>query len=825
MTASNESGPRGAITALLGPTNTGKTHIALERLLEHPDGVIGFPLRLLAREAYDRLVSRVGVDQVALVTGEEKVVPRTARYFACTVEAMPQERNGNPFSFVGIDEVQLCGDPDRGHVFTDRLLHARGTAGTMVLGADTIAPLLRRLVPNLTVSTRGRFSTLSFSGERRIARLPKRSAVVAFSVADVYALAEEVRRHHGGAAVVTGALSPRTRNAQVQMFQAGEVDVLVATDAIGMGLNLDIDHIAFAAARKFDGADVRELTEAELAQIAGRAGRHVRDGTFGTTRNLRPFHADVIERIERHRFAPLGALYWRNTALDFSSLPELQASLRAPPPHPALTFGRVADDLRVLEILMPTSDVVTTARGPQRVRDFWEACQIPDFQKISPDEHARLVSEVWQGLLEGRGKLAEDWLQRHVASFDDTSGDVETLVARVAGIRTWTYITHKSDWVVAADEWQDRTRRIEDRLADALHDSLTHRFVDRLARAVVRGGDAPLALMEGGEVVVAGEKLGRLDGLRFTADVSAGDDRKDLKATAAQRALQATLLGRIERLLEAADDSFEVDFRAQCLRFEGEAVGRLVRGRSLLWPRVEPLLGHKDDGRFRERLRERMTRALRDGIRARLGSVVTLIDDDNLAGSARGVVHALAGNLGVTARRGVERDVGALDPAARKALFQRQVRLGFFDVFVPEALRPAALEARAALLGLWWQRALPPLPAAGRASFLVEESAGDPLWPALGFRVFGRRAFRIDLVDRAALLIKSYRPPFSSPASLCELLGCSHAELVAVLDFLGFVPEQGSEQSHEDDSPVRRYQRRRGPSSRAKAHDVDRGAS
>jgi ATP-dependent RNA helicase SUPV3L1/SUV3 len=825
--------------ALLGPTNTGKTHLALEELLAHDDGVIGFPLRLLAREGYDRLCARVGADKVALVTGEEKIVPPGARYFACTVEAMPDRlRDERPFSFVAVDEIQLCADRERGHVFTDRLLRRRGTQTTMVLGQETIAPVLRRLVPDVVIESRPRLSTLSFAGEAKISRLPRRCAVVAFSVADVYAIAEEVRQHHGGAAVVTGALSPATRNAQVGLFQSGEVDVLVATDAIGMGLNLDIDHIAFAATRKFDGEDVRELVEPELAQIAGRAGRHLKDGTFGTTRGVAPFAADVVERVERSRFPPLSSLCWRNPDLDFSSLDALHASLRWSPSSSLLHFGRPASDLLALERLMHDPAVRASTRHPRLVERLFEHCQIPDFEKTGPVEHAEIVLDVWRMTSARAGVLDEDWLSRRVRAVDDVTGDLETLVARLARVRTLTYVAHKPGWLRDAGHWQAVTRGVEDRLSDALHERLTQRFVDRLARVVYRSADprdrgagapdrgrdrraSPAAIDadvdDRGAVVVAGETIGRVDGLRFVPDATSSS-RARLQTAAAARGLQAALQARVDALLQAPDDAFVVDAQTLSVRLSLPGVdygdvGRLVRGQTRLWPRATAVLdragGVLDEAAVRRRLDDKLTAVARAWVRRSLPRVVALAEAPDLPTGARAIAHAIVDGLGVCARAPVEDLAGRPDDVARKALRKHGVRLGFLDVFTDDAFKGRAIAARAALLSTWRKGSddavvVPALPPAGASSFAPGDRPAGFV-QAVGFHIVdtveGPRAFRADLVDDVAAIVKSHPPGFSSPASACERLGCSHEALASVLRLLGYVSDDRAE--------PRRWRRRR----------------
>ncbi|MGZ8997843.1 MAG: helicase-related protein, partial [Allosphingosinicella sp.] len=534
---------RAPLKAILGPTNTGKTHLAVERMAAHSSGMIGFPLRLLAREVYDRMVKLKGPNQVALVTGEEKIVPRDSRWFLCTAESMPMERD---FAFVALDEAQLGADPERGHVFTDRMLHARGREETMILGSESLKPMIRNLLPKAEIIGRPRFSTLSYAGPAKLSRLPPRSAIVAFSAEQVYAVAEMLRRMRGGAAVVMGALSPRTRNAQVAMYQAGEVDYLVATDAIGMGLNMDVDHVAFAGLGKFDGHRRRRLTPAEMAQIAGRAGRHQRDGTFGSLtlegEALAEFRHEEIESIEEHRFAPLEHLYWRESELDFASVDALIRSLERRPVRQTLRPAPEAIDLAVLKFLAGDPEIKDRAAGEERVRRLWAACGLPDFRKTGAEHHARLVARLYLHLSEGDGRIPQGWYSEQVAKLDNVQGDIDTLADRIAGVRTWAYIAHRSDWLAHPAAMADRTVAVEEKLSDALHDRLTQRFVDRRTSVLMRDlgrkgtGDFPVLIDAEGEVTVGSYAIGRLQGFNFEVDPAARHaDRKMLLATAERR--------------------------------------------------------------------------------------------------------------------------------------------------------------------------------------------------------------------------------------------------------------------------------------------------
>src|SRR6516164_2398389 len=544
------------VTAVLGPTNTGKTHLAIERMLGHQSGLIGLPLRLLAREIYDKIVARIGPRDVALITGEEKIKPDRPRYYVCTVEAMPRDVAAD---FLAVDEIQLAADPDRGHVFTDRLFHARGISETLLLGAQTMADPIRELIPGANFIARPRLSRLSYAGQKKITRLQSRSAIVAFSANDVYAIAELIRRQRGGAAVVLGALSPRTRNAQVALYQSGDVDFLVATDAIGMGLNLDVDHIAFAADRKFDGYQFRKLNPAELAQIAGRAGRATRNGTFGTTGRCPPFETELVQALETHTFEPVKIVQWRNTDLDFSSIGALQATLAAAPTENTLTRAPVAEDILVLDHASRDDDVRGMTRSRADVERLWDVCQVPDYRKIAPATHAELVVTLYAHLIRD-GSIPTDWFAAQVAPADLTDGDIDTLSNRIAHIRTWTFVANRPDWLVDPEHWQGVTRAVEDKLSDALHERLTERFVDRRTSVLMRRLRENTALeadiSKSGDVMVEGHGIGRLDGFMFTPEPSSPGSEAKAVAGAAQKALAGEINARATRLAQAADGQF-----------------------------------------------------------------------------------------------------------------------------------------------------------------------------------------------------------------------------------------------------------------------------
>jgi ATP-dependent RNA helicase SUPV3L1/SUV3 len=750
----------GRLTAVLGPTNTGKTYLAIERMLGHQSGMIGFPLRLLARENYDRVVKIKGAAQVALITGEEKIAPATARYFICTVESMPLDRQ---VSFLAVDEVQMAADPERGHFFTDRILNARGTDETMLLGADTIRPVLNRLLPDIDVVARPRFSKLSYVGPKKATRLPARSAVVGFSANEVYAIAELIRRQRGGTAIVMGALSPRTRNAQVEMFQSGEVDYLVATDAIGMGLNMDVDHVWFASLRKYDGRQQRPLRDVEIAQIAGRAGRYMNDGTFGTTIDVGGLDEETVEAIENHRFDPLRDLEWRNSELDFRSVPALVASLNAPPPHAALQRVREQDDQFALQTLSQHSEFLPRLHAPGRVKLLWDVCQVPDFRKTMTEEHTALLGQLFQHLTQGGERLPDDWIDSHVKRLERFDGDIDTLMTRIAHVRTWTYISHRADWIQRAQHWQERARAIEDRLSDVLHQRLTQRFVDRRAALLVRRlrdeGEMTTSVAEAGEVIVEGEHLGRVEGFRFVPDATEGPDGKvaDQKAvlSAALRALRENLPARLQAFASAPDGELVFDAQLR-ICWGGGPIARLMASGDVLAPKVEALASDLLDGPAREEVRKRAASWVETRIRLGLSELMDArASSEQLPPGARGIVFQLCENLGILPRRPIEQQMAELSEEDRKALAKLGVRVGIFSLYFPSMLKPVPIRLRA---GLWMvahsRDTIPQLPAEGRTSMDLPQGSERDFYGAIGYLPLGNHAIRADMVERLAAMAR-----------------------------------------------------------------------
>lgn len=784
------------VTAVLGPTNTGKTHHAIERMLAHRTGVIGLPLRLLAREVYDRIVAKVGPSVVALVTGEERIVPDRTQYWVCTTEAMPLEIGAD---FVAVDEIQLCADADRGHVFTDRLLRARGLNETLFLGSDTMRGAIAGLVPHVTFLKRDRMSTLKYAGSKKISRMPERSAIVGFSVENVYAIAELIRRQKGGCAVVMGALSPRTRNAQVALYQNGDVDYLVATDAIGMGLNLDIKHVAFSATAKFDGRRMRGLYPQELAQIAGRAGRHTEDGTFGVTGEVRPFDEDTVEAIETHRFQPVKKLHWRNESLDFGSADRLIRSLEAPTFNDWLTRARDADDVLALKALSALPEVQDKLTEPKRVQLLWDVCRIPDFRSSTGPEHTTLLTRIFEFLVGrglGGGRIPSDWLATAIKRIDKTEGDIDTLSRRLAYIRTWTYVTQRKNWVEDETHWRDETRAVEDRLSDALHAALTQRFVDRRTSVLLRRLKQKEALVaevnDKGEVTVEGEFAGRLEGFRFKQDASATPDAAKTLATAAIQALKPEFHLRADRFYNAPDT--ELDFTEQGgLMWGTNAVGKLVKGAEPAKPTVEAFVDEEAGPEVTEKVRRRLQHFIDRKVAAQFEPLLAMARDETLTGLARGFAFRLSEAMGVLPRDAVATEVKELDQDARGALRKHGVRFGQFTIFLPALLKPAPTRLRLVLWSLWnGLQEFPESPPPGLVTIPNVAEVPKQHYTLAGYHPAGTRAIRIDMLERLADILrqKDSRAGFEATPDMLSITGMTLDQFADLMGGLGYKGEK-----------------------------------
>ncbi|WIY52516.1 helicase-related protein [Devosia sp. YIM 151766] len=802
--------PSHSVKAILGPTNTGKTYFAIERMLAHPSGMIGLPLRLLAREVYQRVVERVGEQAVALVTGEERIVPARPRYWVATVEAMPMDIH---VDCVAVDEIQTATDFDRGHVFTERILKARGLQETLLLGSATMAGVVRKLVPHAEIIDRPRFSQLTYAGSKKLSRQPPRSAIVAFSARQVYAIAELIRRERGGAAVVMGALSPRTRNAQVDLYQNGDVDFLVATDAIGMGLNLDIHHVAFADDTKFDGRQSRPLTPAELGQIAGRAGRHRHNGTFGVTGGTEGFDEELVVQLETHDFEPVRVVQWRNSLLDFSSIERLRNSLEAAPQDRTLTRVPIATDQLALEFLA-RNEAGALARGHEAVKLLWECCQIPDYQGISPAAHGEIVTRIYSDLRR-IDRVDADWIAEQVRFCDNAEGDIDTLSNRIKQIRSWTFVANRKNWLEDPGYWREKTRDIEDRLSDALHERLTQRFVDRRTSVLLRHlKDKRMVspeINERGEVRLEGHLIGTLEGFRFTLARNDGElDAKGLRG-AADSVVAPEICNRADRLAGSPNEEFVLATDGR-LRWRGEIVAELAEGDSLYRPRIIMLADETLTGPDLEKVQDRLSLWLRHHINTVLEQVMALEAPADIEGTARGLAYRLFEHLGLLPRAAVADEVKGLDQEVRGKLRKLGLKFGAYHIYLPLSLKPAPRELALILFALKHggiRQAgvtdIPHIVLSGRTSFLVDPEVDPRLYEVAGFKVAGKRAVRVDILERLADIIRPLialdagRPyqgelpagaaegnGFRVTVEMTSLLGCSGEDFSSILNSLGY---------------------------------------
>ncbi|WP_237442384.1 helicase-related protein [Saccharibacter sp. 17.LH.SD] len=769
------------IHAMLGPTNTGKTHYALSRMIAHQSGIIGFPLRLLARENYERLVKLKGEKSVALLTGEEKIIPPRARWFSCTVEAMPLDRK---VDFIAIDEIQLAADPDRGHVFTDRLLHARGEHETLFLGAETIRNLLKKLIPEIEIETRNRLSQLTYTGSINLTRLPPRSAIVAFSANEVYAIAEAIRQKRGGCAVIMGRLSPRTRNAQIELYQNREVDYLVATDAIGMGLNMDVNHVALASLKKFDGTVSRPLTPQEVAQIAGRAGRGMKDGTFGTTTGTcSPMPVDMVNAIEEHRFDPIRQLYWRQTKLDYKSPEALLTSLMNKPPHPGLITGRIASDLDVLTTLISLPEIRQAARGHKATQLLWEACQIPDFRKIGDGSHARLCGRLFLDRLH-HGHIPPNWIEGQLRGLDRTDGDIDTLMHRLSGVRVCAYIAARSGWLRNSTRWQEKSRDVEDRLSDTLHERLAARFINKRATALLRRsspGEAPdylSAITSHNRLIVEGHDIGRIAGFSLEIDAPTDSSEGALLLRAGRRALRHAMPNRIQNFLKEKEDKLVLKETGKIL-WEGTEIARLTKGNSFFEPSIRLLPGEFQDMTQSQRVSQHLTHMTTLQIKKHFHILFETRqkwrEDPNL----RGLFHRLIEDGGITPTLAND---SALPHVTKKRLHKLGITVGQRFIFYPSLLKPDTLPTLTLLYNLW-HNASCTAPSAGELLLPQRHTITPPGWAPAGSMII-----RIDMMERFLnRLMPHGHPPrrsYPAPADLASSLGIKKSMLAELLKHL-----------------------------------------
>tara|TARA_B100000686_G_C16794738_1_gene981461 strand:- start:505 stop:3003 length:2499 start_codon:yes stop_codon:yes gene_type:complete len=779
------------ISAILGPTNTGKTHFAIERMLCHQTGMIGLPLRLLAREVYERLLTKKLPYEVALITGEEKLIPENPKFYVCTVEAMPLDRK---VDCIIIDEVQLAADRDRGHIFTERILNARGLSETIFLGADTIRPILKSLVPEITIKKRDRLSKLEGVGYHKLGRLLPRSAVITFSAQQVYEQAESLRAQKGGCVIVLGALSPQTRNAQIDLYQSGEVDYMVATDAIGMGLNMDLNHVAFASNKKFDGYSTRRLFNSEIAQIAGRAGRYLTNGTFGTTNKIPSFDEASVAAVEEHRFPSIRQVFWRNSKLDFHSIKALINSLEVPPPYPNLRRKGDADDQTILTTLSANQTIRDRLNSSQSLKLFWETCQIPDFTKTLTENHASLISKVFLNLCD-YGNLPDHWVNGHLSKLDRTDGDIDSLTARISHIRTWTYIAHRNNWLANTKNWQEKTRSIEDRLSDSLHKKLTQRFVDKrisiLARDIRRNKKLISAVKNNGEVIVEGHKVGKLSGLLFTPD----EDIRTDKAinSAIRRVLPLEIKRNANKILHSPDQFFTLQLEINN-KFFGKIlwndtpIAKLKKSQTILHPTVAILNSENLDNGDRQKISSRIDQWLKQEIRKKLFHLFSL-QDSFLSGPTAGVAYQLRENLSVIPKDNINKTLKHLTKSERKILKKHDICVGKLAVYLPSSLKPLARNLNGLL---WWiyndKKGSPIQPHSSCTSFIKTPGIPDEFYRSIGFEPLGPRVIRIDIAERISQILhhRAKNGPITLDRKLMGILACPSKDYTGVIKAFGY---------------------------------------
>ena len=776
------------VNAILGSTNTGKTHFAIEKMLTHKTGVIGFPLRLLAREVFDKVVKRVGPSQVALITGEERIVPNRACYWVCTTEAMPTRLGAD---FLAVDEIQLCSDLERGHIFTDRLLHARGQKETLFLGSENIKQVISNLLNNVSFERRDRFSTLTYTGKKDISRLDPRTAIVGFSLEDVYSNAEMIRRLKGGAAVVTGGLSPRTRNAQVDIYQNGDVNYLVATDAIGMGLNLEIDHIAFSRISKFDGRRFRGLTPMETGQIAGRAGRYKKPGTFGIVKGCEEIPFTIVQDIESNRYNPIKKIQWRNTNLDFRSLQTLLKSLSIPSKNPSLILIKEATDILVLKELMNDDSILKAPLNLSEVKLLWEVCQIPDFRNSGVNNHSSLVTKIYWYLRDGNF-IPEDWFNQQLDRIDKNEGGIESLSANLASIRIWTYIAQKPNWVEDTKYWRERTRGVEDRLSDSLHRKLTNRFIDMKVSVLIRKLSKKEQLVpeitEDGQIEIEGQSIGRLEGFRFFRNLGSTPDEEKVLKEVTNKIIgpQFTLLAN--KIVKAPNQEFDITEQGGIM-WGSHAVGKLVKGDDPYSPRIKVFVDKVAGEKVSEKVQSRLESYVDQRIKEDLENLHKLRNDQSLEGEVRGFAQRIVDEFGILRRDSMIKEVTSLDQEKRGFLRAFGVKFGQFSVYELTSIKPYPTRLR---LILWSLQngftEFPPPPPFGLTSLTQLPQGPEGYYPKCGFFKIGNVAIRVDILERLMNLIRveDGKKGFGPSAEMLSITGLSREMFSEFMKGLGY---------------------------------------
>ena len=779
------------ISAVLGPTNTGKTHLAIETMLSFESGMIGFPLRLLAREVYDKVVQKTGLNHVALITGEEKIIPSNAKYFLCTVESMPIDKD---LDFVGVDEIQMCADHERGHIFTERLLNMRGKKLTMLMGSNTIRNIISKLDGDIEFINRNRLSKLSYVGHKKISRINRKAAIIAFSAEEVYAIAELIRRQKGGAAIVMGSLSPKTRNAQVELYQSGDVDFLVATDAIGMGINMDLDHVYFSNLKKFDGRKLRKLNLSEIGQIAGRAGRYMNDGNFGSTGDCKEINAEEVELIESHNFEEIQSLFWRNSNLNFNNPTQLIESLDEKPNQKWLRKIHECEDERALKYFLKDRNVINTEFDTQTLKLLWECCQIPDFVKKTYGNHYEVISNVFRYLNSKKGGISEDFMRLQLIKLDKFEGNVDSLSNRIANVRTWSYVSNKSNWVENQEYWIEKTKTLEDKLSDRLHEELTKTFIDKRASVLARGLKQDMKfdtkILLNNDVMIDDQFIGKINGLKLELDLKKGALETDIKSLkkAARQTVGPELKKRIDIITETSSVELKNDFK---IYWNKSPIGRISPGKDYLNPNIELIVDDILEQNQRQRLMAFLTKWLKDKINLTLKSLIDLkfLKDKN--SSIKALAYQLYENNGVIKREQVSEYLKTLGQNERKTLRNLGVKFGRYHVFLYKLIKPEAVLLRTLLWKNYHQKYFDLQPPTFGLNFLDDKKTQNRNFMLLcGFEKFNNIYVRIDILERLFMKIINFdsndKREIKMLPEMLNLLGCNKDKFKILLQSMSY---------------------------------------
>ena len=777
------------ITAVLGPTNTGKTHLAVETMMEYESGIIGFPLRLLAREIFDKCVNKIGAEKVALITGEEKIIPKFPKYYICTVESMPQDMM---VDFIAVDEIQMCVDHERGHIFTDRLLHARGDKLTMFLGSHTMKSLISSLVDGVEFVNKERYSNLTYSGYKKISRLNPKTALIAFSIDEIYAIAELVRRQKGGAAIIMGSLSPKTRNSQVELYQSGDANFLVATDAIGMGINMDINNVSFSSLIKFDGKKNRKLNLSEISQIAGRAGRHINDGTFGVTGECKQLSFDEVEKLEKHELQKIDVLYWRNSEINFDSLDNLVSSLEKNTNNKFLKRINDCEDEKVLKFLIKNNNNLKNKLSKDFVKTLWECCQIPDFSKKAYGNHIEVVKKVFEFLTSNSGKVTNEYMKKQLEYLDRYDGNIDTLANRISNVRTWSYVANKKNWANNSDYWIERTKYIEDKLSDKLHEELTKSFVDKrisiLSRTLKQDVALATEIKNENEVIIDEQYIGRLSGLKLDLDLKSESLKTDIKSLrkAARQAIAPELMRRVNRIIRSEVLRLDNDHK---IYWMDSPIAYISKGTNYLNPKLRLIVDEAIDPETKEKLKINLEKKLRTLISSELSDLVNLIKSKFKNNYARALCYQLFEKNGVMKRKTVNEMIKNISKDDRSNLRKAGVKIGRYHIFLPRMLKPSAVNLRVKLWKLYYPEDKKYIIPKSGLNFLKNETIENNKFLLIcGFENFNKFYIRVDILERLFLkIIENIKDGiFKIDSNMINLIGCSKENFYKLLELMEY---------------------------------------